>query len=149
MKIFPERCRGRSRRTARIPAALAVAALAAAVALAGCAQQQAGSHESMGALAANPAVDPGSPLGGRPAPDFRLQDQFGRTVSLSQFRGRAILLAFADSRCSTICPLITTSMLQAVRLMEPRAGACSCWGSTPTRTLPAWPTYATTPPRTA
>jgi len=117
MKIFPERCRGRSRRPARTPAALAMAALAAAVALAGCAQQQAGSHESMSGLSGNPAVDPGSSLGGVPAPDFRLQDQLGRTVSLSQFRGRAVLLAFVDSRCSTICPLTTTSMLQAVRLM--------------------------------
>jgi len=115
MKIVPERRRGRSRRPVRTPAARGLAALAAAVALAGC--SQAGSHQSAGALAANPAVDPGSPLGGRPAPDFRLQNQFGRTVSLSQFRGRAVLLAFADSRCSTICPLTTTSMLQAVRLM--------------------------------
>jgi cytochrome oxidase Cu insertion factor (SCO1/SenC/PrrC family) len=116
MKIFPERWPGRPRRRARIPAALGLAALAAAVALAGCAQQSA-PRQSAGALAANPAVDPGSPLGGKPAPGFRLQDQFGRTVSLSQFRGRAVLLAFVDSRCSTICPLTTTSMLQAVRLM--------------------------------
>ena len=86
------------------------------MALAGCAQQ-ASPRQSASALGANPAVDPGSPLDGRPAPDFRLQDQFGRTVSLSQFRGQAVLLAFADSRCSTICPLTTTSMLQAVRLM--------------------------------
>lgn len=117
MKLFPERRLGRSRRAARIPAVLGLAALAGAVALAGCAQQQAGSQASMSGLAANPAVDPGSPLGGGPAPDFRLQDQFGRTVSLSQFRGRAVLLAFVDSRCSTICPLTTTSLLQAVRLM--------------------------------
>ena len=122
MKILPQRYPGRSRRLTRTPAVLGLrtlglAALAAAVALAGCAQQQAGPNQSASALAANPAVDPGSPLGGRPAPDFRLQDQFGRTVSLSQFRGRAVLLAFVDSRCSTICPLTTTSMLQAVRLM--------------------------------
>lgn len=116
MRIFPERWPGRPRRRARTPAALGLAALAAAVAVAGCAQQS-GPQQSAGALAANPAVDPGSPLGGEPAPDFRLQDQFGRAVSLSQFRGRAVLLAFVDSRCSTICPLTTTSMLQAVRLM--------------------------------
>jgi cytochrome oxidase Cu insertion factor (SCO1/SenC/PrrC family) len=130
MKIFPERHRGRSRRLTRTPAARCLrppgprtpglaalaAAVAATVALAGCAQQ-AGPHQSASALAANPAVDPGSPLGGKPAPDFRLQDQFGRTVSLSQFRGQAVLLAFVDSRCTTICPLTTTSLLQAVRLM--------------------------------
>ena len=116
MKILPERWPGRPRRRARTPATLGLAALAAAVALTGCAQQS-GPQQSASALAANPAVDPGSPLGGRPAPDFRLQDQFGRTVSLSQFRGRAVVLAFVDSRCTTICPLTTTSMLQAVRLM--------------------------------
>jgi cytochrome oxidase Cu insertion factor (SCO1/SenC/PrrC family) len=142
MRIFPERLRGRSRRVTRTPAApglrtpglrtpglrtpglrtlglrtLGLVALAAAIALAGCARQQTGAQQSASALSANPAVDPGSPLGGRPAPDFRLKDQFGHTVSLSQFRGRAVLLAFVDSRCSTICPLTTTSMLQAVRLM--------------------------------
>ena len=116
MKILPGRWPGRPRRRARTPATLGLAALAAAVALTGCAQQS-GPQQSASALAANPAVDPGSPLGGGPAPDFRLQDQFGRTVSLSQFRGRAVVLAFVDSRCTTICPLTTTSMLQAVRLM--------------------------------
>ena len=117
MRIFPQWRRGRSRRVTRAPAVLGLAAVAAAVALAGCAQQQAGPDQSASALSANPAVNPGSPLGGGPAPDFRLQDQFGRTVSLSRFRGRAVLLAFVNSRCSTICPLTTTSMLQAVRLM--------------------------------
>ena len=96
---------------------LGVVALAAAAALAGCASQHAAGGQSASALAANPVLDPGSPLGNRQAPDFRLQDQYGRTVSLAQFRGRAVLLAFVDSRCSTICPLTTTSMLEAVRLM--------------------------------
>jgi cytochrome oxidase Cu insertion factor (SCO1/SenC/PrrC family) len=127
MRISPERRRGRPARPARIPAlpclraaggrALGLAALAVAVAVAGCAQQQAGPRQFAGALSGNPAVDPGTPLGGRQAPDFRLQNQFGRTVSLAQFRGQAVLLAFVDSRCSTICPLTTTSMLQAVHLM--------------------------------
>jgi len=114
MRFFPERCRARRPRRARVTAALGLAPLALAVAVAGCAQQPAAPSTSGSALTSNPAVDPGSPLGGRPAPDFRLQDQFGRTVSLTQFRGRAVLLAFVDSRCSTICPLTTTSMLQAV-----------------------------------
>jgi cytochrome oxidase Cu insertion factor (SCO1/SenC/PrrC family) len=71
------------------------------------------------ALSENPAVDPGSPLGNKPAPGFTLQDQFGHRVTLSQFHGKAVLLAFVDSRCSTVCPLTTTSMLQAVRLLGP------------------------------
>ena len=44
----------------------------------------------------------GTPLGGTPAPGFTLVDQFGRRVSLRQFRGRAVILAFVDSRCTTI-----------------------------------------------
>ena len=34
-----------------------------------------------------PAVDPGSPLGSKPAPDFKLLDQFGRTVTLIALPG--------------------------------------------------------------
>ncbi len=117
MRFFPERLRRRPPRRARIAAAAGLALLALAAAVAGCGQQPAAPAMSSGALAANPAVDPGTPLGGRPAPGLRLQDQFGRTVSLAQFRGKAVLLAFVDSRCSTICPLTTTSMLQAARLM--------------------------------
>jgi len=129
MRFFPERLRRRSPRPTRTTAgrrpralvlaplvAAALAALAVLAALAGCSQQQPAPAASGNALA-NPGIDPGSPLGGKPAPEIRLRDQFGRAVSLSQFRGRAVLLAFVDSRCSTICPLTTTSLLQAVRLM--------------------------------
>jgi cytochrome oxidase Cu insertion factor (SCO1/SenC/PrrC family) len=116
MKFPPERCNAKL--SHRAPA-LALAALATAlvVAAAGCGQQPAPPSSTPNALTANPGVDPGSPLGGRPAPDFRLRDQSGQVVSLSQFRGKAVLLAFVDSRCSTICPLTTTSLLDAVHLM--------------------------------
>jgi cytochrome oxidase Cu insertion factor (SCO1/SenC/PrrC family) len=96
-----------------------IAIVAALLAVAGCSSSPASrqASPSTSALAANPAVDPGSPLGNKPAPDFRLLDQFGHTVTLSQFRGKAILLAFVDSHCTTVCPLTTTSMLQAVSLL--------------------------------
>lgn len=51
------------------------------------------------------AVDPGSALGGKLAPDFRLTNQFGQVNSLSAFRGRVVVLSFIDSRCTTVCPL--------------------------------------------
>jgi cytochrome oxidase Cu insertion factor (SCO1/SenC/PrrC family) len=60
------------------------------------------------------AATAGSDLGGRPAPDFRLTDQFGRPRRLSDFRGRVVVLPFIDSRCTTICPL-TALVLQRVQ----------------------------------
>jgi cytochrome oxidase Cu insertion factor (SCO1/SenC/PrrC family)/thiol-disulfide isomerase/thioredoxin len=67
-------------------------------------------------LASNPYLDPGTPLSGR-APDFALTDQFGHRVTLSSFRGRAVLLAFNDSECTTICPLTTAAMVEAKALL--------------------------------
>ena len=65
----------------------------------------------------NPALDPGSSLGGARAPDIRLQNQFGQRMALSQFRGKAIVLAFVDSECTTVCPLTTVSMVEAKELL--------------------------------
>ncbi len=65
----------------------------------------------------NPNLDLGSSLGARPAPDFRLQNQFGQPMSLSQFRGKVVMLAFEDSQCTTVCPLTTQSMVQAKQLL--------------------------------
>ncbi len=73
------------------------------------------------ALAANPELDPGTPLS-RTAPDFTLSDQFGRPVSLHDFRGKVVILAFNDSQCTTICPLTTSAMLDA-KAMLGKAGA--------------------------
>src|ERR1700691_2626234 len=59
--------------------------------------------------AENPDVAPGTKLPGVPAPDFTLTDQFGRRVSLRQFRGKVLVIAFVDARCTTVCPLTTVS----------------------------------------
>jgi cytochrome oxidase Cu insertion factor (SCO1/SenC/PrrC family) len=67
--------------------------------------------------AANPALDPGSSLGGLPAPDIRLENQFGQRMALSQFRGKAVVLAFIDSECTNVCPLTTVSMVEAKQLL--------------------------------
>jgi cytochrome oxidase Cu insertion factor (SCO1/SenC/PrrC family) len=114
MKIISERLRSKS------VLIRTLAALLAAATAAGCAPV-ASSHPAAGmsALAANPAVDPGSPAGNKPAPNFTLLDQFGHKVTLSQFHGKAVLLAFVDSHCSTVCPLTTMSMLEAVKLLGP------------------------------
>jgi cytochrome oxidase Cu insertion factor (SCO1/SenC/PrrC family)/thiol-disulfide isomerase/thioredoxin len=75
-----------------------------------------GPHSEASDLATNPDLDPGTPLS-RAAPDFTLSDQFGHTASLSSYRGKVVLLAFNDSECTTICPLTTTAMLDAKRML--------------------------------
>jgi protein SCO1/2 len=69
------------------------------------------------AAESNPNIDLGSSLGSAPAPDFRLVNQFGQSTSLSQFRGKVILLGFEDSRCTTMCPLTTQAMVIAKELL--------------------------------
>lgn len=57
--------------------------------------------------------------GRRPAPPFALRDQSNRLVTLAGQRGRAVLLAFMDSRCKLICTLEGP----ALRRVLQRAGA--------------------------
>ncbi len=70
-----------------------------------------------GPLSTNPNVDPGTSLPGKAAPDFTLTNQFGAPVSLRQFRGKVVVLAFVDSRCTSICPLTTLSMTEATSML--------------------------------
>jgi cytochrome oxidase Cu insertion factor (SCO1/SenC/PrrC family) len=121
-----------ARRSSRGRTVLAVAAglivLCAAVlvaVLAGQSHGQPGPQSASQALAQaanrNPDVDPGTSLPGPAAPGFTLTDQSGAAVSLRQFRGKAVVLAFVDSRCTTVCPLTTVSMTEAVSMLGPAA----------------------------
>jgi len=56
-----------------------------------------------------------TPLPKRPAPDFTLTDQRGRTVSLAQLRGTAVVLEFMDPHCVDICPIVSQEYVQAWR----------------------------------
>ncbi len=58
----------------------------------------------------------------RIAPSFTLTDQFGQSVSLGQLRGKAVVLAFIDSQCTTVCPLTSAELVQATHLLGPAAG---------------------------
>mgnify|MGYP001279908494 CR=1 FL=1 len=69
-------------------------------------------------LVANAELDPGTPLL-LPAPNFTLTDEFGRRVTLRSFRGRVVILGFSDSQCTTVCPLTTTAMVDAKRMLGP------------------------------
>jgi protein SCO1/2 len=45
------------------------------------------------------------PAAQRPAPNFRLLNQSGHTVSLAAYRGRPVILTFVDPLCRNLCPL--------------------------------------------
>jgi cytochrome oxidase Cu insertion factor (SCO1/SenC/PrrC family)/thiol-disulfide isomerase/thioredoxin len=79
------------------------------------------SGSTASALATNPYLDYGTALHDRAAPQFTLTNQYGRQVSLSSYRGKVTILDFNDSECTTICPLTTTAMLDAKRMLG-RAG---------------------------
>lgn len=76
-----------------------------------------GTEMPTGPLSKNPNVDPGTSLPGQAAPDFTLTNQFGAPVSLHQFRGKIVVLAFVDSRCTSVCPLTTLSMTEATHML--------------------------------
>src|SRR5580658_9847169 len=120
------RARARARASVRAVAgrgaltALAAAALLAL--LAGCSTAAttgpvAGMAGPNVAAEMNPNLDLGTSLGGQQAPDFRLRNQFGQPMSLSQFRGKVVVLSFEDSECTTVCPLTAQSMLDAKQLL--------------------------------
>jgi cytochrome oxidase Cu insertion factor (SCO1/SenC/PrrC family) len=103
---------------------LAGLALTAALAVTGCSSSGSPTaattspmSSSNAAAMENPNIDLGTSLGNKPAPDFKLVNQFGQPMSLSQFRGRVVMLSFEDSECTTVCPLTTQSMVLAKELL--------------------------------
>jgi cytochrome oxidase Cu insertion factor (SCO1/SenC/PrrC family) len=92
----------------------AVAAIAAAVVLSGR------QHELANPAGRRAEIPSGtasllrlSPASAEAAPGFTLTDQDGRVLSLSGFRGRAVVLEFMDSRCTGICPLVSREFIDA------------------------------------
>jgi protein SCO1/2 len=58
----------------------------------------------------------------RAAPDVSLPDSLGHRVTLSQYRGKAVLLTFIYDHCPDTCPLIVSQLRNALTLLGPRAG---------------------------
>jgi cytochrome oxidase Cu insertion factor (SCO1/SenC/PrrC family) len=87
----------------------------------------------------NPQLDPGAPLSAA-APGFTLTDQFGKRVSLRSLRGKVVVLSFNDPACTTICPLTTTALLQAKKLLGPAAAQVELLGigANPEKTQVKW-----------
>ncbi len=62
------------------------------------------------AAAASPKLT-GTDLGHEAAPDFRLRDSSGQAYSMSQFRGKVVVLTFLYTQCPDACP-ITAELLR-------------------------------------
>jgi protein SCO1/2 len=57
----------------------------------------------------------GLPLGRpKPAPALTLRNYLGTQVSLTQYRGRAVLVTFLYTHCPDVCPLITSKLHTAL-----------------------------------
>lgn len=52
------------------------------------------------------------------APDFKLTDQNGSVIDLSDFRGKVVVLTFMDSKCKDTCPLTAAQLRQAYRQFD-------------------------------
>jgi len=52
------------------------------------------------------------------APNFRLIDQNGALVSLSDFRGRVVVLTFMDSVCKDTCPITAAQFRETYRQLD-------------------------------
>jgi cytochrome oxidase Cu insertion factor (SCO1/SenC/PrrC family)/thiol-disulfide isomerase/thioredoxin len=62
----------------------------------------------------------GDVLPARPAPSFHLTDQFGRSVSLKQFRGHPVILTFLQATCTGLCPVTTETIRRSLEELGPR-----------------------------
>jgi cytochrome oxidase Cu insertion factor (SCO1/SenC/PrrC family) len=56
------------------------------------------------------------------APGFAFTDQAGRSMTLSDFRGKIVVLEFLDPHCTDICPIVSREFLDAYRDLGPLAG---------------------------
>ena len=65
----------------------------------------------------------GFPMPGQLAPDFTLTDQFNHQLTLSSLRGHEVVLAFIDSRCTTLCPLTSNVMYNAKNQLNAAAAS--------------------------
>src|SRR5437588_6601369 len=61
----------------------------------------------------------GTDLGAKPAPNFRLKDQFGHWVSLASFRGHPVILTFLGATCTTLCPVVAEDIRRTVAELGP------------------------------
>lgn len=75
----------------------------------------AGLFDSAGAAA--PAFKAGMFDPPRAAPEFSLQGSNGRELTISQFKGKVVLMAFGYSSCTAVCPISLATYAMARRQM--------------------------------
>jgi cytochrome oxidase Cu insertion factor (SCO1/SenC/PrrC family) len=63
-----------------------------------------------------------TPVPASAAPGFTLTDQDGRTLPLSSFRGKVVVLEFMDPHCTDICPLVSQEFVDAYHDLGRAAG---------------------------
>lgn len=63
----------------------------------------------------------GTNLGATTAPNFRLTDQFGKQISLSQFKGQPVVLTFLYTHCPDVCPLTAEKLHATVEALGSQA----------------------------
>jgi protein SCO1/2 len=80
-------------------------------ALPGGAQQSAPGSGFLGTLA----------IPAKPAPALDLRNYLGQPVTLKEYRGRAVLVTFLYTHCPDVCPLITSNLRVALKLLGSRA----------------------------
>jgi protein SCO1 len=54
------------------------------------------------------------------APPIRLRNYLGKPVTLSEYRGKAVLVTFLYANCPTVCPLIASNLRVALNILGRR-----------------------------
>ena len=57
----------------------------------------------------------------RAAPDFQLPGSNGKSVSLSAYKGKVVIVEFGFSSCPTICPVTMAKLSQVWKTLGPQA----------------------------
>jgi len=57
------------------------------------------------------------------APDFTLTSQDGKPVSLHDFRGKVVAIAFIYTSCTDVCPMLTANMTSVEEKLGPAFGS--------------------------
>lgn len=60
-------------------------------------------------------------LPAKPAPPIQLRNYLGQPVTLSEYRGKAVLVTFLYTNCPDVCPLIASNLRVALNVLGAEA----------------------------